>query len=377
MDYRSEFADFEGVAYLNAASQGPLPLKSARASQAAIEWKKLPHRIPDAEYFGLPDRIRFLLAKLLGGEPDEFAVTSGASSGMAVVASNFDWRPEDEILIGRGEFPAHFSTFMPLVHAGRARVKIVSPRNRFLAAGDYIQQFTPQTRLVSASLVRFDDGARLDSDRLAEACRKSGVALLLDLSQCACAIPLNLRDSGADFAVSSGYKWLLGPYGTGFFWVRRDSMPQLRPGPFYWTALEGARNFHSLPLEKIEPVADARRWDAAETANFSNLTALQASLELIESIGIAEVDAHNQRLVAQIIERLPRDTCVLASPAAPENRGSFLCIAARKSERTRELYEKLQKAQVFVSLRESAIRISPHVYNTERDVAKLISILSA
>jgi len=376
MDYRSEFADFEGVTYLNAASQGPLPLKAARASQAALEWKKLPHRILDAEYFGLPDRIRALLAKLLSAEPGEFAVTSGASSGMAVVASHFDWRPEDEILIGQGEFPAHFSTFMPLAHAGRARVKIVAPRKRFLAADDYIQHFSSQTRLVSASLVRFDDGTRLDAERLAGACRKFEVSLLLDLSQCAGAIPLNLRELGADFAVSSGYKWLLGPYGTGFFWVRHESQFKLRPGPFYWTALEGARNFHSLSLEKVEPVPGARRWDAAETANFTNLTALQASLELIARITVAEIDAHNQRLVAQIAERLPRDTCVLSSPAASENRGSFICIAARKSERTRELYEKLQKAQVFVSLRESAIRISPHIYNTERDIAKLISVLS-
>jgi cysteine desulfurase/selenocysteine lyase len=376
MDYRSEFADFEGVAYLNAAGQGPLPLKSARASQAALEWKKLPHRLPEQEYFGLPDRIRDLLARLLGAEAEEFAITSGASSGMAVVASNFDWRPEDEVLIGRGEFPAHFSTFMPLANAGRLRVKIVAPRNRFLTSSDYIQQFTPQTRLVSASLVRFDDGARLDVERLTEACRKSGVALLLDLSQCACAIPINLRTMGADFAVSSGYKWLLSPYGTGFFWARREAMEKLRPGPFYWAALEGARNFHSLPLEKIAPMPGARRWDAAETANFSNLMAMQASLEFIERVGVEAIDNHNKQLVAQIVERLPRDTCVLASPSTAENRGSFICIAARKSERTKELYERLQQAQVIVSLRENALRIAPHLYNTERHIAKLIGVLS-
>lgn len=376
MDYRSEFADFEGVTYLNAASEGPLPLKSVRASHAALEMKKLPHRIPDAEYFGFPDRIRALLSRLLGGDEDEFAVTSGASAGMAVIASNFNWQPEDEVLIGRGEFPAHVATFMPLANAGRLRVKIISPRNRFLTAGDYIQQFTPQTKLVTVSVVRFDDGARIDAERLAEACRKAGVSLLLDISQCACATPMNLHAIGADFAVSSGYKWLLGPYGTGFFWVRRESMQKLRPGPFYWAALEGARNFHSLPLEKITVVPGARRWDAPETANFSNLAALQASLELIESIGIDAIEKHNRQLIAQIIERLPRDTVVLASPAAAEERGPCVCIAARKSERTKEFYEKLKKTQVMVSLRENALRISPYLYNTERDIAKLISVLS-
>ncbi len=377
MDHRSEFAEFDGVTYLNCAEQGPLPLVSARAAQASLEWKKLPQRIPDDAYFVLPDRVRNLLAKLLGGETEEFAITSGASSGMAAVATNFDWKPGDEVLIGQGEFPAHFATFMPLEHAGRARVKVIAPHGRFLTAADYIEEFTSRTRMVSVSLVRFDNGARMDAGPLAEACRKAGVALLLDLSQCACAIPMNLQDLGADFAVSSGYKWLLGPYGTGFFWARREAMKKLRPAPFYWMAIEGARNFHSLPLDNVKPADGGRRWDAPETASFTNLSAMQASLELIEKIGVQKIAEHNRRLVAQLIERLPRDTCVLTSPSAEEGRGPYVCIAARRPERTSELFARLQAANVVVSLRENALRISPHIYNTEQDVARLIAVLSS
>ncbi|HXT72535.1 MAG TPA: aminotransferase class V-fold PLP-dependent enzyme [Candidatus Angelobacter sp.] len=376
MDYRSEFAEFEGVTYLNAAGQGPLPLASARAAQAALEWKKLPHRMPESVYFDLPDRVRSLLSGLMGGEPEEFAITSGASSGMAAVASNFDWKPDDEVLLGRGEFPAHFSTFMPLEARG-VRVKVVAPSDRFISADDYIGQITPRTRMISASLVRFDDGSRLDASRLATACREADVTLLLDLSQCSCAIPIDLPETGADFAVSSGYKWLLGPYGTGFFWARREAMEKLRPSPFYWMALEGARNFHSLPLDKLKPAAGARRWDAPETANFSNLSAMQASLEFIERVGVKAIAEHNQNLITHLIERLPRDTCALASPNTVEKRGPYVCLRARKPERTHELFEKLHGEQVFVSLRENALRVSPHLYNTERDIAKLVSVLSS
>jgi len=377
LNYRAEFADFEGATYLNTAGQGPLPLASARAAQAALEWKKLPHRMPEKVYFDLPDRVRVLLSRLMGGDPEEFAITSGASSGMAAVASNFDWKPDDEVLLGRGEFPAHFSTFMPLQEAGRCRVKIVVPRQRFITAEDYVEQITPRTRMISASLVRFDDGSRLDVARLAVACRKADALLLLDLSQCACAIPIDLRAMGADFAVSSGYKWLLSPYGTGFFWARRESMEKMRPAPFYWMAIEGARNFHSLPLDTMKPTPGARRWDAAETANFSNLTAMQASLEFIERVGVKVIVEHNQKLITQLIKCLPRDTCVLASPSDAEKRGPYVCVAARRPERTRELFQKLHDAQVFVSLRENALRISPHLYNTERDITKLVSVLSS
>ena len=86
---------------------------------------------------------------------------------------------------------------------------------------------------------------------------------------------------------------------------------------------------------------------------------------------------HNENLMARLIEHLPRDTCVLASPGAAEKRGPYVCVAARKADRTQELFQKLQDAQIFVSLRENALRISPHVYNTERDIAKLIAVLSS
>lgn len=376
MDYRAEFSDFEGAAYLNVAGQAPMPLVATRAAQASLDWKKLPHLIPENLYFDLPDRIRCLLSKLLGGEPEEFAITSGASTGMAAVASGLDWKGGDEVLIAKGEFPAHFSTFMPLEESHQVRVKVIAPSERFMSAEDFIEHLMPRTRLVSVSMVRFDDASRLDAPKLAEACHKAGAALLLDTSQCACAIPINLRALGCDFAVSSGYKWLLSPFGTGFFWARREAMEKLRPGPFYWMALEGARNFHSLRLENPRPMGGARRWDAPETANFINLAAMEASLEFISVVSIATIAAHTERLVGSLIERLPRDCCVLASPADARQRGAAICVAARKPERTSELYAKLRDAQIYVSLREGALRISPHLYSTENDIARLISVLS-
>src|SRR4029077_1315837 len=102
------------------------------------------------------------------------------------------------------------------------RVRVVQPKGRFISADDYIEAIGPQTRVISASLVRFDNGARLDAARGSRACEKVGAALVLDLAQCAGAMKIDLRELGASMAVSSGYKWLLGPYGAGFFWVASE-----------------------------------------------------------------------------------------------------------------------------------------------------------
>jgi cysteine desulfurase / selenocysteine lyase len=374
-DYRSEFADFEGVAYLNIANQGPLPLRSARAGQSAIEAKKLPYKISDDLYFDLPDRTRGNLARLIGAAADEIALTSGASTGFSIVAAAIEWRQGDEILIGHGEFPAHYAAWLPYQRSG-VRVRVISPRGRFFTADDYVEQIGSQTRLVSASLVRFNDGSMLDAARVARASHAANAMLLLDASQCAGAMPLSVRELGADFISSSGYKWLLGPYGTGFFWAPRQWTDQFPSGPFYWQALEGARNFNSLPLDNLQAAPGARRWDAAETGNFINLAAWDASLDLIVKIGVEAIANHNHALVSEIIERLPRDRIVLASPRERERRGPSVCVSARNPERNREIFEKLRAEQIIVSLRENALRIAPYLYNTREQIERLVKVLS-
>jgi selenocysteine lyase/cysteine desulfurase len=231
--------------------------------------------------------------------------------------------------------------------------------------------------VVSASFVRFDNGARLDASRVSRACEKFGTALVLDLSQCAGALALNIRDLGASMAVASGYKWLLGPYGTGFFWVADQWIERLALGAVYFMALEGARDFHALPTDDPRPAPGARRWDSAETANFTNLAAFDSSLDLVLRLGVDAVQRHVDALVGQIIDELPRTNCVLTSPEERERRGPYVCISARDSKETPALYQKLREARVFVSLRENALRISPHIYNTREEIGRLFEVLSA
>jgi selenocysteine lyase/cysteine desulfurase len=376
MNWREEFAAFDDVTYLNVATQGPLPLAAVRAAQAAIEWKKSPHTLPVETYFGLPNRIRALIARMICAEPEEIAITTGASGGLLSVASAIDWQPEDEVLLARGEFPAHGATWMPLAATGRLQVKVVEPGGQFLTAEDFFPHITRHTRLVSTSLVRFDDATRIDAPKLAAACHASGAWLLLDVSQCAGALPMNARELGADILVCAGYKWLLSPYGTGFLWMRRERIEQLRHAPLYWMGVEGAENFHSLGLNAMKPAPGARRWDSPETASFFNLAALEASLEFVLRAGVDNIWKHNGALVEQMFAALPRDRCVPASPADPAARGPFACFAARSAEKTQALYEKLSAQKVIIGLREGKLRVAPHLYNSARDMDRLISVIS-
>lgn len=383
-DWREEFYEFDDVAYLDVATQGPLPRCAIRALEAAVEWKKFPHRLPADVYFALPARVRALFARLVGAVPDEIGITTGASQGLAAVASAIDWKPGDEVLVARGEFPAQFCTWAPLEAQGKLKLKVIAPQGRFITPDDFLAHAGPRTRLVCASLVRFDDGSLLDAARLARALAPLGTRLLLDVSQCAGAIPIDLRGLGADFAVCAAYKWLLGPYGTGFVWARRELLKELNTGHFYWMGVEGADDFHALNFGpdpsgaySWRPPSTARRWDAAETGSFIHLAPLEASLEFLLRAGAETVRAHNARLLEPLVERLPRDRCVLASPSEAAARGPYLCLAARTPDKTRQIYERLRAEKICVALRENAVRVAPHLYNTAEDVERILRVLAA
>jgi selenocysteine lyase/cysteine desulfurase len=378
-DWRQEWFEFEDATYLNLAGQSPMPKVSLRAIQSAIADKKYPHHRTDAVFYEIPNRVRANIAQLIGAKPEEIAVTTGASAGATAVAYALDWKPGDEVITAVREFPLQYTIWKPMEQRVGLKVRVVAPRERFLTADDLIAAMTGNTRLISVSLVRFDDASLLDAKRVAAACHAQGALLLLDVSQCCGAMPMNVNELGADFLVSAGYKWLFGPFGTGFFWIKHELLSRVRPAPFYWMAVTGSDNFAKLNFADPQPADSAKRWDAPEWAshfNF-NLVGLDASLEFVLRLGAHTVERHNRELIELMYARLPKDRCVSASPMEASKRGPYGCFAARTPEKTAELYHKLRAENVIVSLREGNIRVSPHLYNTERDIDRLISVVTS
>jgi cysteine desulfurase / selenocysteine lyase len=377
-DWQQEWFEIEDATYLNLAGQSPMPKVAVRAVQAAIELKKFPHRIPDTAFFDVPNHLRASLAKLIGAQPEDIALTSGASTGMSAVAYGLKWQQGDEILTAIREFPLQYSTWKPMEECEGLKLNIVSPRDRFLTADDVIAALSPKTRLVSISLVRFDNGVLIDAARIAAACHAQGALLLLDASQGCGVVPIDVATMGVDFLVSAGYKFLLGPFGTGFFWAKPEHVANMRPGPFYWMAGKGVdSNFAAMDFANPAPAPSGQRWDIAETANYFNHAALDASVEFVLQAGPETVREHNHNLIELLYSRLPKDRCVPTSPLDPAHRGPYACFAARAPEKTAALYDRLRKENIIVSLREGNIRVSPYLYNTERDIDRLISVITA
>jgi selenocysteine lyase/cysteine desulfurase len=375
-DWKREWFDMEDAAYLNTANHAAMPCVSLRAVEASLEANKFPHHVDDSAFFEVPMRLRASIARLIGGKPEEIALTTGASPGVAAVAHGLTWKPGDEIITAKGEFPVQYATWKPMEEREGVKLKIVAPRDRFITADDLIAAMTPRTRVISVSHVRFDDGSLLDASRVAAACHAQGAMLVLDVSQSCGAAPMDVNELGADFLVCAGYKWLLSPWGTGFFWAKSEHLDTARPGPFYWMA-QGTDSFSALNFVDPTPSRGAHRWDAAEASthfNF-NLTAMDASVDFVLRVGPDLVLKHNRKLIKFLFECLPKD-CVPASPLDCAQRGPYGCFTAPTREKTAELYKRLRKENVVVSMREGRIRVSPHLFNSEQDIDRLIGVVS-
>src|SRR5204863_2102464 len=232
IDWKNEWFPIDDATYLNFAAHAAIPRVALNAVQRSVAAKMRPHIVDDRSFFSVAASLRQTLATLIGASPDEIALTSGAGAGLAAIAYALKWSAGDEVIIARGEFPVQYATWKPMEEREGVKLKIAAPRDRFITADDLIAAMTPRTRVVSVSHVRFDDGSLLDAARVAAACHAQGALLVLDVSQSCGAVRVDVGELGADVLVCAGYKWLLGPYGTGFCWARSEQLDTMRPSPF-------------------------------------------------------------------------------------------------------------------------------------------------
>jgi cysteine desulfurase / selenocysteine lyase len=372
IDWKNEWFPIDDATYLNFAAHAAIPRVALNAVRLSAEAKMRPHIVDDQTFFSVAASLRQTLATLIGASPDEVALTSGAGAGLAAIAYALKWSDGDEVICSRGEFPVQYATWKPMEAREGIKVRIAVPQGQFVQSDDLVAALTPSTRVVSVSHVRFDDGSMLDVSSLAAACKRNGTLLVLDVSQSCGAVPMNVRNLGADFIVCAGYKYLLSPWGTGFLWMRKENLDSLRPGPYNWLS-QGVESFARLNYVDPEPAPTLSRWDSAEAASIYNfnLTVMEASAKFVLEAGPSLIRDHNQALIDYFFERLP-EGYRLASPRQASQRGVFGCIEARSRGDTEFLYQMLREERFVVALREGKIRVAPHLLNSTQDIDRLL-----
>jgi cysteine desulfurase / selenocysteine lyase len=376
-DYSKDFGPFENTTWLNCAHQGPLPKVAVAQAEDAIAWKIAPYKLTTERFSQVPQNLKRALGKLIDTLPEDVILGNSASYGIHLLANGIGWKTGDEILLVEGDFPSDILPWMGLQNRG-VKIRFLKPRQYVIQPDELLGNITPSTRLLCTTLVHSFSGFAVEAQALGEICRANGILLVLNVSQALGARRFKVSEGAADAIVGVGFKWLCGPYGTGFCWINPPLRESLQYNQSYWLAMQTADD---LGREQGIPVLrddlGARRYDVFGTANFFNFKPLAASIEYLLEQGIENIEEHDQRLVTRLIQGLDPEKFDLLSPRSGVRRSTLVFISHKESARNQEIYEKLRKENVFVAYRAGKLRFSPHLYNTEADIDRALSVLSS
>jgi cysteine desulfurase / selenocysteine lyase len=359
--------------FLHHASTGPLPQRAVDALQEATALRAEPWRFTYEMQFGTLAKARAACARLVGAEPREIALMVNTSYGLNLAARALPFVPGDVVITSDREYPSNVYPWMELEAARGVKLERIPcagalPDERaILAALD-----APRVRGLVLSWVSFATGFRIDVERLGRACRERGIWFVLDAIQGVGAAPIDVRKLPVDIVACGGQKWLLSPWGTGFVWLRPDLVQSLRPVDVSWMATKDSDDFTRLTDYDFTYREDARRFEVI-TLPYQDFVGLNASLDLFLEVGLDEVYGRVEQLTEIIVRwALGRPGVRLVTPPERERRAGIVAVAPRDPAGASE---RLTSAGVIHSLREGAIRLSPHFYNTEEEIDSALRLL--
>ncbi|NWC81446.1 aminotransferase class V-fold PLP-dependent enzyme [Pseudomonas putida] len=359
--FHDEFDQAPGLRYLNHAAIAPWP---RRASEAVARFARENVNLGASDYpawLATERRLRERLARLLNAPSrGDIALVKNTSEALSLVAFGLDWQPGDQVVISDEEFPSNRVVWEALTDRGvevvQASLAGADPEASLLAACNR------RTRLLAVSAVQFGSGLRLDLTRLGQGCRARKVLFCVDAIQQIGALPFDVQRYECDFAMADGHKWMLGPEGLGVFYCRAALRPQLRLNAYGWHMLDNLGDFER---RQWQPARSARRFECG-SPNMLGACALEASLSLLEEVGMDEVARQLQQRVEQLHQGLAGISGVqLHSPDSPARRGGIVTFSIC-GQNSADIHRSLTAERTICALRGPGVRFSPHFYTSEQ-----------
>ena len=355
------------------AAVAPLPQPTADALKQETQAATVSQETED--FMAKIEAIRRVSARLINAGSDEIALLGPTSLGLNLVAHGIDWKEGDEVICYADDYPANVYPWQALASQG-VRVVQLQPEKVGEITPELVRNaFTAKTRLVALASCHFLSGFRLDYESIAEETSGRGILFCLDAIQSLGATTIDVRH--IDFLAADSHKWMLGPLGAGIFYVKRKNFEQLRP------ALLGSWNVRSpgfVAQPKMIFEETARRYEPG-ALNLLALHGMKASLELILSLGVKQIEARLLDLRTFAEEKLlGAGFRVLGQANRRSQKSGITTLAIEDQEKATTLARRLKDNRVDISLRQnragtSCLRLSPHFYNTEAEIEETVKIL--
>lgn len=378
------FALPEGETWLNNAYMGAMPRAVLEAGHRAVDLRALPAAITPADFFAPAERVRGLCAALVQADPERVALVPTAAAGMAVVAANLSPRAGQNVVMLGDQFPSNVYPWRRWREQGVAMRSVAAPagdardpeswRRRCQAWHDALEAaIDHDTVLVAVEPAHWTDGTRFDLDRLARRARAVGAAFVVDATQVAGVMPLDVGAFQPDAMVVHGYKSMLANYGLGFA-VFSERFADGCPTDQSWLMRRGSEDFARLVDYQDDYAPGMRRFDTSTRSNPVLIGMLEAACRLLVDWQPARIEDYLRRIARPAVERLRAQGFGVADEDL--RAANLFGIALPPGLAPEAVRQALAARRIHVSVRGSAVRVSPHVCNDEADLLRLAEALA-
>lgn len=368
--YRALFPALARLTYLNNASIQPLPEPVARRLHAFID--AATHGDPE-ELYGpeVYPRFRATVAAWLGCAAADLAMVTSNSDGFIKAVNAVKWRPGDEVVIPRNEFPTVVYPFK-MAEAEGAALRLAGEVGRPVTEGHILAALGPRTRAVAFSWVSFSTGYRLDLESFPRELKRRGVEVVfVDGMQGAGVWNPHLSATEVDFFCFQGVKWMAGPNGAGALYIRPGLLGTIRNRSLSWFSVPCCEDYALLTETGLAPFPAARAYDGG-TSVIMAVTGVQAYLDLLEPVGVDGVAERMEVVMGELADRLAEARIPTLLPIRRANPSSIAFLDVPDAEGA---HARLRAAGIRTSVRMGRVRVSPHLYNDAGDFDRLAAVL--
>jgi cysteine desulfurase / selenocysteine lyase len=362
-DVRAKFPVTNSSVYLNTAAAGPLAEATARAGAAYYEQMMSDGDLYWDDWLARREAVRARVASFINAEPDEIGFTTNTSSGMNLIVDALE--NHGEVISCNLEFPV---TTIPWMHR-RIPVHFVKANAGVVQSDDVRAAMNTRTGIVSLSYVQFSNGLRSDLEELASI--KGNHAFVVNASQAAGVLEIDVKRMKIDALCTTGHKWMLSGYGSGFVYISRELQAASRQRTIGWLSVQDP---YATRNDEVHLRHDVSARAEIGCPHFAGVFALDASIELMQSIGINEIEARALELNRVLTQKLSEIGWRVLSPLTDEKFRSAEALVA--AEEPAKVVSALAAEKIYVTEKPEGFRVSTDFFNNEDDIDRLIEALS-
>jgi cysteine desulfurase / selenocysteine lyase len=371
IDLRAEFPIKEQYAFFNHAGVAPIPLST---QMAISEFARDAAEEGPANYAAWIHGMsvaRGFAGQLLNCSPEDVCFVKNTTHGILIAANSINWKAGDNVVGLAHEFPANVHPWKNLGARGVEFRMVPEEADYTFSLERILSHIDSRTRVLAVSWVEYGTGVRNDIEQLGRICRERGIYFCIDAIQGLGVLPLDLASQHADFVVADGHKWLIGPEGCGIMYVRRDIIPELNDSMCGWCGLRNPQDYDNYD-QPLKPTA--KRFEEG-SHNIMSIIALGTSIKLLLDLGNPFIAARVRDLTERLIAGAERKGYAIVTPRPWDGRAGIVSITREGVDPRQVMVDLQEKHKILVAARRGFLRVSPHFYNDEEEIDRLLAAL--